>query len=113
MTGNLFATGADESGQTTGTWIGANFGPHTQFAHTTSFGTLVGEIGGQFFDLGTSFSGFAPSAGVLNLYYWDSNAGDNSGAIAVDIAAIPEPASILLMGLGIAGLLGARARSKK
>ena len=105
LTGNLFATGSDESGQSAGTQIGANFGLNTQGNLSAAFGTLVGQIGsGDFFAIGTSFSGVATSAGTLNLYYWDSNFADNVGSVTANVtAAIPEPASyaLFLAGLGV------------
>src|ERR1700748_1440604 len=53
LTGNLFATGTDESGQAAGTLFGQAFGLVNGFA----FGELVGQIdGGAFFAVGTNFA---------------------------------------------------------
>src|SRR5512134_1378382 len=57
LVGNLFATAGDESGEAPGTLIGQNFGLHSQNGLSAPFGTLVGELSGTFFTLGTSFSG--------------------------------------------------------
>ena len=105
LTGNLFATGSDESGQPAGTLIGQHYGLWTQSGLSAPFGALVGEIGGTFFLLGSNFSGTAPASGTLELFYWDHNNYDNSGNVVADVrAAAPEPTSILLLGFGLAGL---------
>jgi len=117
LTGNRFATATDDSGQPVGTLIGANFGLWNQHGVSLPFGSLVGELGGVFQFLGTSFSGPAWASGTLNLYYWDSNNGDNFGDIKVDITqrgggGVPEPASWALMITGF-GLTGALLRRRR
>jgi hypothetical protein len=105
LTGVLLATGTDESGQPFGTQIGANFGLHNQGGLNLPFGTLVGKIGvGDFFEIGTSFSGPANAAGELKLYYWDSNFSDNSQYVTAQISAVPEPSTWAMMILGFAGV---------
>jgi hypothetical protein len=118
LTGNRFATGSDESGALLGTQIGMDFGQWGQHGIDAPFGSVVGEINGIFQELGLNYTGTAWSTGTLNLYYWDSNNGDNSGQVTVDVAAlaasIPEPASIAFLGMGLLGLsriLGQRARA--
>lgn len=81
----------------------------SQFNH----GTLVGRIGeGAFFRIGTLFSGVAKNAGVLRLFAWDSNFGDNRGFITakIDVASVPLPAGapLLLAGLAALGLMRRR-----
>ena len=46
------------------------------------------------------------AVGTLNLYYWDSNNGDNFGSISFDIQAVPEPAAwgMMIGGFGLAGM---------
>jgi hypothetical protein len=111
LTHNLFATGSDDSGEPSGTLIGIDFGLHTQHGLSAPFGTLVGELSGTFFVLGTSFSGAAPASGTLKLYYWDSNNSDNTGSVLADVRAVPEPSIYALLVLGLAGMaMSARRR---
>ncbi len=119
LMGDRFATAADDSGQPVGTQIGANFGLWTQNGLSAPFGALVGELGGVFKVLGTSFSGPAWGTGTLHLYYWDQNFGDNTGDISVTInsrvksGGAPEPVSWALMitGFSMAGALMRRRRA--
>ena len=75
-----------------------------------SIGSLVGEIGnGPLFHVGTSFSSFAGAQGELKLFYFDSDAWNNTGSVRIAVSAIPEPANIALMGLA----LGAFALSRR
>jgi hypothetical protein len=112
LTAATFATGSDESGEPFGTQIGQNFGLHSQGIYAFPFGTLVGEIGGVYQALGTSFNGTAWGTGTLNLFYWDSNAGDNFGSIDVSVA-VPEPDSwaMLIAGFGLVGIAARRRRT--
>lgn len=102
---NLFATGSDDSGQPAGTLIGRSFSLHTFGSFSAPFGALVGEIGGLYQLLGTSFTGTAWGTGTLNLRYWDSNFGDNSGSVRVSLSvgqttAVPAPLPLALLGAG-------------
>jgi hypothetical protein len=116
LTGILLATGTDESGQAAGVQIGANFGLHNQHGLSLPFGTLVGEIAGNFFDVGTFFSGPALASGTLNLYYWDSNSGDNTDSINVTVrtpdGTAPAPGALALLGLGLAAMGLARRNAR-
>ena len=112
LVADRFATASDDSGQPVGTQIGANFGLYTQDGFSAPFGSLIGRIGTSYTLLGSNFAGTASSAGVLELFYWDSNNGDNSGSIAVDVSLVPEPASWALMIGGFA-MTGAALRRRR
>ena len=111
LTGDRFATASDDSGQAVGTQIGANFGFIPISGHVAPFGALVGRIGGVYQTLGANFSGPAWNSGTLELFYWDTFSLDNSGEIAFNIAAVPEPASWALMIAGF-GLVGGAMRRR-
>ncbi|SDJ65230.1 PEP-CTERM protein-sorting domain-containing protein [Bradyrhizobium lablabi] len=105
LTGNRYATGSDDSGQLAGTLIGIDFGLWTQDGLSLPYGTLVGKIGaGNFFGIGTSFSGLANATGELKLYYWDSNYGDNTQFVSAEISAVPEASTWAMMILGFFGV---------
>lgn len=117
---SLVATGTDDSGEPAGTTIGQNFGTVTVDGFTAPFGALVGEIGGAYRLIGTSFQGPAWGSGLLEFWYWDSNSADNSGSIRVSFATatngggdptvpVPVPAPLALLGAG-ALLAGCFAR---
>jgi len=110
LNGNLYATATDDSGQAVGNLIGVDFGPYTTDGFTANYGQLVGRIGNTYIALGTSYSGVAAESGVLKLYYWDSNFGDNTGKIAVNVTTVPEPenAAMMFAGLAAIGLLARR-----
>jgi hypothetical protein len=77
-----------------------------------SYGALIGEIGnGDWFFVGTNFSQSAADTGQLRLAYVDSNAFDNVGAVQASISAIPEPGSVVLVGLGLAAFALTRRKA--
>ncbi|TDP72431.1 PEP-CTERM sorting domain-containing protein [Roseateles toxinivorans] len=111
LSGALYATGSDESGQAVGTLIGSNFGLYSQGNLSAAYGSLVGQIGGgDYFVVGTNYAGNAASAGTLKLFYWDSQAGDNTQFITANVNAVPEPESyaLLLAGLVAMGFVTSR-----
>ncbi len=62
------------------------FGKHSAGGDSFYYGTLVGKVGdGDWFAIGTDFSGEMIDSGTLYMGYWDSNNGDNSGEIPVTI----------------------------
>ena len=119
LDGDLYATGSDESGLPLGTLIGRSFGTYTENVFSFNYGALIGELSGTYFALGTHFSGPAPAAGTLSLFYWDINQYDNQGSVAATVQtptrvtarAVPEPGTMMLIGLGLAGL-ALRRRSR-
>jgi len=115
LVGNTFATGSDESGLTVGTQTGANYGLLTIGSYSFPYGALVGEVGGNYFLVGTNYASTAPASGTLNLYNWDSNASDNSHDISVDVTAqpVPEPATAILAATGLLGAIRRRRSAKR
>ncbi len=105
LVADRLATASDDSGQSVGTQIGANFGAVTIDGFAAPFGALVGRIGSDYKLLGTSYTGGAWATGTLELFYWDTFTGDNSGDILVAVNGVPEPAAwaMMLAGFGIAG----------
>ncbi|MDB5424746.1 MAG: motif putative anchor domain protein [Phenylobacterium sp.] len=115
---NRTAVAGDDSGQAAGTHIGEPFPLWTQDGFTAAYGALVGRLNGQYMVLGTSFSGPAWQTGTLQLFYWDSNNGDNTQHITASITqprdgAVPEPATwtLLIGGFGLAGAMLRRRRT--
>jgi PEP-CTERM motif len=105
LTHDLFATGTDETGQPAHTLIGVNWGLYGQGNLSAPYGTLVGETSaGHFFLIGTSYAGSTVAADTLKLFYWDSNNGDNTGSIAVNVSAVPEPSTWAMLTLGFFGV---------
>jgi hypothetical protein len=111
LTGSdLHATLGDDSGQPAGTLIGQATSLWTQGTLTAPYGSLVGTNGaGNFFIIGTSFSGTASAAGELRLYYWDENAFDNTQFVTANVttavtSGVPEPSTWAMMILGFAGI---------
>jgi hypothetical protein len=113
---DLYATGTDESGQIVGTHIGQPYGLLTSGIFSAPYGALVGQIdSGSFFLVGTNYSGIAPISGTLKLFYWDDYTPDNTQFITADINInpVPEPATMMLFGLGITGFAVIGRRLKK
>ena len=57
-------------------------------------------------------SGTAAATGTLKLFYWDSNAGDNSQFISATVTAVPKPETYALMMAGI-GMVGWVSKRRK
>ena len=82
---NIFTGNANGTGNP----YGADFGgPIAMQSHSFLLGSLVGSLdnGNTFFLVGTDLAMFAPQAGSLSLYHWDSGCFDNSGALDVSIS---------------------------
>lgn len=77
--------------------------------------SLVGRIGGgNYFKIGSSYSGTAPHEGNLFLGYLDTDSFNNSGFVTavVTIPAVPEPGTYALIvgGLGFMAVVSRRKR---
>jgi hypothetical protein len=76
-----------------------------------AFGSLVGEIGsGPLFHVGTSFDGLANATGELKLFFFDSDADNNTGSVHVEVSAVPEPTNVALMALALGAFALTRRR---
>ena len=76
-----------------------------------SYGALVGEIGsGPLFNVGTSFTGLANATGELKLFFFDSDAANNTGSVHVEVSAVPEPTNVALMALALGAFALTRRR---
>ncbi|MEP3274779.1 MAG: hypothetical protein ABJN26_00610 [Stappiaceae bacterium] len=65
------------------------YGPFSSGSLSANYGSLVGRIGdGDPFLIGTAFDQTIPETGPLYLYYWDSNADDNSGSISASVRVV-------------------------
>jgi len=91
----------------TSDWVG----DHTQGGLTAPFASLVGSLdtGASFFLIGTHFNQTMTQAGLLTLYFFDSNSGDNRDAVLAEVVnhgqrAVPEPGTVALLGLSLAGM---------
>lgn len=103
--GNIYAITGDDSGQPPTTLIGTNYGLWTQDGFSAPYGALVGQIdSGSFFLVGTSYTGVAANTGVLELFYWDSNYGDNTGYVTANVRLPDGGLTAMLLGMGMMAL---------
>ncbi len=84
-------------------------------------GVTSTEIGVGIDGVDVDFGAFDPSSvytttvvgdgTTINLFFSDSNYGDNTGSLSVEIAVVPLPAGLALMLMGMGGLGLARRRA--
>ena len=78
---------------------------------TFDIGSLIGEIGnGAFFKVGSSYTGSTATGGELKLFYWDSDAFNNSGSVIADVSAVPEPTNVALLAVALGAFALTRRR---
>jgi hypothetical protein len=70
------------------------------FTGTFNFGALVGLDDTGFFLIGTGPTVLTGLSGDLKVGYWDTYYGDNSGSQTLEVSAVPEPSTWVMMILG-------------
>lgn len=74
--------------------VGGNqYGIFTSAGHSFLYGSLVGTLDGgkTYFAVGTYLAMTVLAQGVLQLVYWDSFLGDNSGVVKATVQAFSGP----------------------
>lgn len=93
---------------------GPNGHPDQQFSLggvTFDIGSLVGEIGnGPLFKIGSSYTGNSGAGGELKLFYWDSDAFNNSGSVSAVVSSVPEPTNMALLAIALGAFAFTRRR---
>jgi hypothetical protein len=76
--------------------LGGHYGLYTRGSQSFLYGSLVASLdnGNTFFGVGTHLEMTVLTSGTLKLYFWDSNANDNTGQVRVVVSTYDGPTNV-------------------